>query len=377
MASNDGFWSYVHNDDDASFGKIVQLGRDLKSQYEMITGTAVELFLDRDSLEWGDAWDSVIQSNLGTVAFFIPVITPAYFKSAACRVELERFAERTSKEGLEGLLLPILWVPSSDLDDEASSDPLVQIVRDRQWVDWTQLRHDKRGSSRYSKMLESMALRIQQANESADRAEAAAPTSAEILFEGDIQGSELGRLEKLAGMEESVSLWMEDIVEANLGLTQMGEIAKARTAELSEDPRGTTFAGRLALIRQVAVELQAPADRIYEAGVAFATKVSTVDEGVRIIVDSAREEIAADPEALVQFRSFFNQLRELDTVTTTVDTALSGFVASITPLQKQSRDMKKPVEAATVGVTRIQAAIGIIHDWIALIDAAGIPVESS
>ncbi|MDQ0612399.1 hypothetical protein QF046_000040 [Microbacterium sp. W4I4] len=375
MASNDGFWSYVHNDDDASFGKIVQLGRDLKSQYEMVTGTSVELFLDRDSLAWGDAWESVIHSNLGTVAFFIPVITPAYFKSAACRAELERFAERTSKEGLKGLLLPILWVPSSELDEEASTDPLVQIVKDRQWEDWTYLRHDERGSSEYSKTLEKMAKRIQRANEAADLAEAAALPESDDAADGDEADDEPGRLEKLAEMEENVNLWMDDIVEANEGLKQMGEIAQARTAEMNVDPRARTFAGRLTLVRQIAGELQAPADRIKEAGIAFAMKVSAVDEGVRIIIDSAPEEIAADPEAIEQFRSFFNQLRDLDAVTTTVDSQLSGFVSSIAPLQKQSRDMKKPVEAATVGVTRIQAAIGIIHDWIALIDSAEIPDE--
>lgn len=375
MSSNDGFWSYVHNDDDASFGKIVQLGRDLKKQYEMITGTSVELFLDRDSLEWGDAWESVIHSNLGTVAFFIPVITPAYFKSPACRVELERFAERTSKEGLKGLLLPILWVPSSELDDDASADPLVQIVKDRQWEDWTSLRHEAQGSPEYSRTLEKMAKRIQRANEAADLAEAAALPEVDDTTDGDEGDDELGRLEKLAEMEENVNRWMDDIVDANEGLKQMGEIAQARTAEMNVDPRARTFAGRLTLVRQIAGELQSPADRIKDAGIAFATKVSAVDEGVRIIIDSAPEEIAAEPEAVEQFRSFFNQLRDLDTVTTTVDSQLSGFVSSIAPLQKQSRDMKRPVEAATVGVTRIQAAIGIIHDWIDLIDSAEIPDE--
>lgn len=373
MASSDGFWSYVHNDDDASFGKIVQLGRDLKAQYEMLTGTSVELFVDRETLEWGDAWDSVIHSHLGKVAFFIPVITPSYFKSPACRTELERFAERTEKEGFRGLLLPILWVPSRELHDEASTDPLVKIVRDRQWEDWTSHRHEERGSSAYSRTLEKMAERIQRANEAADQAEAAVIAADATEESGDDAEEEEGRLEKLAEMETSVGLWLADIEEANAGLVEMGEIARARTVELSTNPRANSFAGRLTLLRQVASELQAPADRIKDAGIAFAEKVSAVDAGVRIIIDSAPREIAVDPEAAAGFRGFFDQLRNLDDITTTVDNQLGGFVNSIAPLQKQSRDFKKPVEAATVGVTRIQAAIGIIHDWVELIDSMGIP----
>lgn len=373
MTSNDGFWSYVHDDDDASFGKIVQLGRDLQRQYEMITGTSVELFLDRDSLEWGDAWESVIHSNLGTVAFFIPVVTPAYFKSAACRTELERFAEQTSREGLKGLLLPILWVPSRELDSETSTDPLVQIVKDRQWEDWTSLRHEERGSSEYSKTLEKMALRIQRANEAADRAESVVLTVANAETSDEVLEDEPGRLEKLARMEENAVLWRDDLAEVGEGLNEMGEIAKTRTEKLNADPRAKTFAGRLTLVRKIAGELQVPADRIMNAGIAFASKVSAVDEGVRIIIDSASDEVAADPDALTHFRSFLDQLRDLDVVTATVDSQLSGFIASIAPLQKQSRDLKRPVEAATVGVTRIRAALGIIHDWIAVIDSAEIP----
>lgn len=369
MASNDGFWSYVHDDDQASFGKIVQLGRDLKLQYEMITGTSVDLFVDRDSLEWGDAWESVIHSHLGKVAFFIPVITPAYFKSVACRTEIERFAERTSIEGLKGLLLPILWVPSRELDDAASSDPLVQVVKDRQWEDWTSLRHEARGSSAYSRTLEKMAERIRRANEAADRAESASLVVNEPNESPEEASEDDGRLDKLAKMEQSVGLWIEDLGVVGGGLKEMGSIAEARTAAMATDPRAKSFAGRLSLVREVARELQVPADQIEEAGAAFAIKVSTVDEGVRIIIDSAPDEIASDPEAAEKFDAFFEQLRGLDDVTTTVDTQLSGFIDSIAPLQKHSRDFKKPVQAATAGVTRIRAAIGIIHDWISLIES--------
>lgn len=61
-------------------------------------------------------------------------------------------------------------------------------------------------------------------------------------------------------------------------------------------------------------------------------------------------------------------VRGLGADTDMVDTQLSEFTRTIAPLQKQSRDLKKPVQAATNGVTHIRAALGQINNWIDLID---------
>src|SRR6266496_3910684 len=82
------FWSYAHRDDEAENGRIAGLARDVVAQYEMITGEMIELFLDTDSLEWGDEWRPKVDASLSSVAFFIPVLTPRYFQSVECRREL-------------------------------------------------------------------------------------------------------------------------------------------------------------------------------------------------------------------------------------------------------------------------------------------------
>lgn len=327
------------------------------------------------SLSWGDAWKSVIRSNLGSVAFFIPIITPAYFKSAACRTELEAFAERTAGEGLQGLLLPILWVSSAEFKREHSEDPLVTIVKDRQWVDWTELRHEERGSSAYSRALQRMAERIQRANDEADRSESAGALAVAEIDDVADKDDEDQRLEKLARMEEDIQLWQGDLMTITEGLQEMGDIAKSRTSTFKTDPRANSFAGRLTLVRSLAGELQPAAEKIEHAGADFAAKVSAVDEGVRIIIDSAPAEIAREPQAAIQFSGFFRQLHDLDAIVTLVDIQLTGFVDSVAPLQKLSRDLKKPVEAATGGVTRIKSALGIIQGWSTLINSQGLAVD--
>ena len=48
MANSQGFWSYVHADDQAEGERISRLARDVADQFEMLTGEPLALFLDRD-----------------------------------------------------------------------------------------------------------------------------------------------------------------------------------------------------------------------------------------------------------------------------------------------------------------------------------------
>src|ERR1700741_4459468 len=95
MASSQGFWSYVHADDQADGGRISRLARDVVAQFEILTGEALELFLDRDAIQWGEAWRNRIDASLASVVFFIPVLTPRYFMSPECRRELQFFARKS------------------------------------------------------------------------------------------------------------------------------------------------------------------------------------------------------------------------------------------------------------------------------------------
>ena len=103
MSSSQGFWSYVHNDDEAEGGRVSRLARDVAAQFELLTGEQLKLFLDKDGIEWGENWRQTIDSNLSTVAFFIALITPRYFRSSECRRELQYFARKAIDIGIKDL----------------------------------------------------------------------------------------------------------------------------------------------------------------------------------------------------------------------------------------------------------------------------------
>ena len=110
MANSQGFWSYVHADDQAEGERISRLARDVAGKFEMLTGEPLALFLDRDGIKWGEVWRDKIDSSLASVAFFIPVLTPRYFRSPECRRELQFFARQATRLGIKELVLPLLYV---------------------------------------------------------------------------------------------------------------------------------------------------------------------------------------------------------------------------------------------------------------------------
>jgi hypothetical protein len=164
LSTSQGFWSYVHADDAAEGGRITDLARHLQAQYEMLTGDALVLFLDRDALKWGDEWRNKVDESLAGIAFFIPLMTPRYFLSAECRRELQFVARVATRAGVQQLVLPLLYVDVQTLHDEASADDLVKLVRTFQRVDWRELRFADVTSERYRKAVAALAERLVDVN---------------------------------------------------------------------------------------------------------------------------------------------------------------------------------------------------------------------
>jgi hypothetical protein len=154
-----GFWSYAHKDDESARGGIRVLAADISAEYDLLTGRPLRIFVDRDSLVWGDNWKSRIDAGLADATFFIPVVTPRYFKRPECRREFVEFLAQSRSLGLEEFLLPILFVPVADLA-VGSADELVASVARTQYVDWTMLRLSESSSGEYRAAVASLVRRL-------------------------------------------------------------------------------------------------------------------------------------------------------------------------------------------------------------------------
>jgi TIR domain len=207
MANSQGFWSYVHADDQAEGERISRLARDVAAQFEMLTGEPLALLLDRDAIKWGEVWRDKIDSSLASVAFFIPVLTPRYFMSAECRRELQFFARQATRLGIKELVLPLLYVDVPSLHDETAGDDLIRLVRTFQWEDWRELRFFDVAAEGYRRGVAELAARLVEANRQLEKADRTAiALQADDSLRRAVDDSP-GFLDQIATAEETLPGW--------------------------------------------------------------------------------------------------------------------------------------------------------------------------
>ncbi|WP_430245055.1 cobaltochelatase CobT-related protein [Neorhizobium sp. DAR64861/K0K2] len=136
------FLSYVRADDDHERGRITALRMRLEGEVRMQTGRPFAIFQDKKDVLWGQQWRERLDSELFNVTFLIPIITPSYFRSSACRDEFEKFAIREKQLGKDTLILPIYYLESDEINEAGAENPdgIAAILLQRNWADWRSLR---------------------------------------------------------------------------------------------------------------------------------------------------------------------------------------------------------------------------------------------
>ncbi|KAB1640580.1 toll/interleukin-1 receptor domain-containing protein [Gulosibacter chungangensis] len=372
MANITGFWSYVHTDDEDESGRISQLARDVSSKFTMLTGEPIQLFLDRDELDWGDDWRSKIDSSLASIAFFVPVITPRYFMSEECRRELNYFARRAARLGIDELVLPVLWVDFSSLRADNPTDDLITLVRTFQWSDWTHLKYAEVGTGEYRRAVDELATRLVRANESATVSQALLEEAADLEEE---EGP--GELETLASMESSLPEMTNILVEVGEAIQSIGESMQGATIEIGgqQNPR-TAMANRLRVARELSQSLKMPTDNIRNLGNDFASSLNEVDQGVRLMIARAPEEIERNPASATQFEDFFESIRSMLPEAEQGLGSVQNMIEQIEPIEKLSRDLRKPMRTLREGLTMFVDGLEVMRGWVALIDDTQLHVAS-
>jgi hypothetical protein len=136
--------SYVRFDDKHENGRLSELCQRLSGEVQAQTGEKFSIFHDSKDIAWGQQWQERIFESLDAVTFLIPILTPSFFKSEACRSELEDFIEREKRFKRNDLILPIYYIGCKALSEAAKleADRLAKIIAARQYVDWRELRFE-------------------------------------------------------------------------------------------------------------------------------------------------------------------------------------------------------------------------------------------
>jgi CheY-like chemotaxis protein len=135
----DAFLSYTRIDDQFYGGAITSFRKLLELGVKVVTGrVSFSIFQDVDGTEIGEQFQQRFDEVIAGAWFFIPIITPLFFNSTACRGELEKFLVHEKTLGRNDLILPVYYVTAPVLEkpDLLANDPLATEIHARQRYDW-------------------------------------------------------------------------------------------------------------------------------------------------------------------------------------------------------------------------------------------------
>ena len=367
----EGFWSYVHTDDEAEGGRIARLARDVVAQYEMFTGETIRLFLDRDDLEWGDEWKAKVDSSLSSIAFFIPILTPRYFLSAECRRELNGFARKASELGLSELLMPILYVDFPGLLSNPPTDELIALVTPYQWEVWTELRFADPASTAYRKAVAALAERLVRANAAAEQV----PLPPARPDESD-DDEEPGTLERFQRSIEAMGEWTATLTQLGIEIQSIGAILENGAAAANVSGGKNDFAVRIRVLREIAGELTGPVTRMEVLSQEYTKQLYDVDSGVRLAIEQAPNEVASDQMSLEDACEFFTTIRDFTGISDDALGSTQGLVDSIAGVEKLSRDIRPVLRTLRRALTGMIEGRAITQGWLQQMDESGLNCPS-
>jgi hypothetical protein len=339
----------------------------------MLTGESLELFLDKDSIEWGDAWHEAIDSSLATIAFFIPVLTPRFFMKPECRRELQFFARKATQLGSKELILPLLYVDFPSLHEDSPSDDLMALVSTFQWEDWTGLRFDDISAGGYRRGVFHLAERLVDVNK---RLEKTAPSFTPKQDISQADDDLPGFIDQVASAEETLPKLTETIEAVGVDITIIGTAMKETTEAIKKSTSSGSYATRLRLAKQLTNQLTEPAERLFVSGQTYVSQLHEVDQGFRAIIARASAEIENSPESLQDICSFFNMMKSLSNAAHEGIGAMQGMIDAIPAIEGLSRDLRPVLRRIRQGLTTIVEGREVSDEWILLIENSGIQCEA-
>jgi TIR domain len=380
-----GFWSYVHADDEAEDGRVIALAEKLIAEFGLISGGELELFVDRTSLRWGDAWKERIAAAISGTTFFMPIVTPRYFESEQCRKELLDFVASASRQGLSRLLLPIYYVSVDELEHDPTDEVMI-LVADRQWEDLREVRLVETDSAQFRQAVGKLAHQILQiVHEVASVPDEPddGPAGGSLVPVTDpspdtdggggaavaAPGEPEGVLEMLATAEKILPELNDEILKLAEQITGVGAIAQDASTELQEsDARGRGFAGRLRVTQSVASRLTDPAAEIRGIGQRFASDLVKTDPGVRAMLRIAADEIVESGDSASQderggVEAFANSVIEMNEATVRGTDALTELVGSLRETARLSRSLRPPLSDIEAGLRGVIDGREITAAW--------------
>lgn len=157
-----GFMSYSRFDDKHDHGFLTSFRQRLGDEVRAQWGHKFEIFQDVADIGWGSDWQAMLDAALDSATFLIPVITPSFFGSMACRAEVETFDTHARRRPGSSLILPLYYIsaPQFERFEQFKDDSVVSALRRHQFADWRELRNKSITDASVEEEISKLARRI-------------------------------------------------------------------------------------------------------------------------------------------------------------------------------------------------------------------------
>lgn len=359
------FVSYARVDDEATYSRISKVVDDIATAYRSMTGRAVGIFKDTDSIEPGENWKDRIRLGLSASSIFLAFVSPAYLRSPMCRQELSEFTAFLATDSTMRLVVPLVFASVDRIERHFGDDELWQELSRRNRLDVSALRSTDPGSSGWIELVQKIADRIDDvlSSDEVSRGAEAGFDSSPIERDSAAKSS-AGDLDLLAELESDGPNVTAHIERAGALLEGFGQATVTAAPEML---KASTFGQKLAVSKRLAEELEPIADEldvtvdeihsgleVWNKGIGAATSI------IRRSPDEAR-----DPRV----QEFLRSIRDMATTSSTSLSELDSFHSAMGDTMGFSASLDKPLRKMRAVTLRMAELRGIFQNWLGEVEA--------
>ena len=350
------FVSYARIDDEATYGHVTQLVDDIAKSYRSITGKAVGVFKDMDSIAPGDDWKDRIRLGLSSSSIFLAFVSPAYLRSPNCREELSEFVAFLDANSSARLIIPLLYANADRIETNFSDDELWRRISRLQWIDVSKLRSIDKGSSEWIQKTEVIAERIDDILTEFGTSEVpggGGKASAEVEEEPEVY-----ILERMQELDENVPEMLGRIERFQTIMVQLGEAVEEAVPKMA---KADTFAKKLAVSRALAHELTPIADDLASSAESIVADFRSFDFLIGYIVQFAQGgENSSNPEIINTVRGIWDMAKEGSHALLPIELLKQSVSQGI----GFSRDLDRPLKTVQRACLKIADLRGMLNGWM-------------
>ncbi|WP_136035862.1 TIR domain-containing protein [Microbacterium sp. K35] len=347
------FLSYHRRDNDVYLHVVDRLKEELAGRFEAATGRQLEIFVDRDSIGWGEDWRNKIRESVLGATFFIPVVTMRYFTSDACVEELNTFYENARQLGVTELVLPLVLAGSRNITSEHPIDEVRLIERLNFRVieeEWALGYESPQWVAAVNRMIDDLDRSLSVAEAALSEREQSSGDVVEVGADSEAD------LSSLMNDVESTTRAMQDSFAS---MTALGAVIEQATPRMSAGSAQRRSAGLSQAVPQIA---DAASDFNAKATV-FQQTVNSTDASVRAVVNELRSiDLPVADAQLDELLRSLHSMPELTNHLASIDQAVAGLrAASMTNVS-----MRRALQPAINAMQSMRLGLTTVQSWSVL-----------